>query len=103
MFQVQTSGLVMVMRSKLPDPGAPVPLSDIEKVFSAADREVRRYLIAISDTVARVCEINRLKWDDVGFEKGCLILCTRKKGVHLTPRKVPLFTRLAEILKRIFG
>ena len=79
------------------------PLGDIEKVFSAADDEVRQYLITISDTMGRVSEINRLKWEDVDLEKGYLVLYTRKKrGGHLTPRKVPLTSRLTEILKQRF-
>jgi integrase len=80
-----------------------IPISDIEKVLSAADPEVRQYLIAISDTMGRVCEINRLKWDNVDLENGYLILYTRKKrGSHLTPRKVSLTVRLSEILKLRF-
>jgi integrase len=76
------------------------PLDDIAKVFSVADDETRNYLIAISDTMGRVSEINRLKWEDVDLENGYLVLYTRKKrGGHLTPRKVPLTERLGEILK----
>jgi integrase len=57
--------------------------------------------VAISDTMARVSEINRLKWDDVNLDEGYLVLYTRKKrGGHLTPRKVPLTKRLAEILQK---
>jgi integrase len=78
-------------------------LDDIAKVFSAADDETRHYLIAISDTMGRVGEINRLKWEDVDLDKGYLVLYTRKKrGGHLTPRKVPLTARLGEILKLRF-
>jgi len=77
--------------------------ADIEKVFSVADDEIRHYLTAISDTMGRVSEINRLTWEDVDLENGNLVLYTRKKrGGHLTPRKVPLTARLGEILKLRF-
>ena len=77
--------------------------ADIERVFSAAEEETRHYLTAISDTMGRVSEINRLKWEDVNLENGYLVLYTRKKrGGHLTPRKVPLTARLGEILKLRF-
>jgi integrase len=53
--------------------------------------------------MARVSEINRLKWDDVSLGEGYLVLYTRKKkGGHLTPRKVPLTKRLADILQKRF-
>ena len=72
---------------------------DIEKVLSVANPEVRDYLMVIKDTMARVSEINRLSWDDVDLENRYLVLYTRKKrGGHLTPRKVPLTQRLYEIL-----
>jgi integrase len=77
--------------------------TDVIKVLSAADKETREYLTAIADTMARVSEINRLKWDDVSLDQGYLVLYTRKKkGGHLTPRKVPLTKRLADILKNRF-
>jgi integrase len=77
-----------------------VPSSDdIENALSVADPEVKEYLMAIKDTMARVSEINRLIWDDVDLHNKYLVLYTRKKrGGHLTPRKVPLTQRLYEIL-----
>ena len=54
--------------------------------------------------MARVSEVNRLSWDDVNLERRYLVLYTRKKrGGHLTPRKVPLTQRLHEILGRRFS
>jgi integrase len=52
--------------------------------------------VAIMDTMGRMGEINRLTWEDVDFERRVLVLYTRKKkGGHLTPRKVPMTTRLS--------
>lgn len=77
------------------------PVEDVEKVISIADPETRDYLIAISDTMARVSEINRLTWADVDLAGKCVILYTRKKrNGHLTPRKVPMTSRLYDILSR---
>jgi integrase len=46
-------------------------------------------------------EMNRLKWDDINLVEGSVFLYTRKKrGGHLTPRKVPMAKRLYNILCR---
>jgi len=46
-------------------------------------------------------EINRLRWRDVNLEERYVVLYTRKKrGGHLTPRKIPLTQTLFHILKR---
>ncbi len=72
---------------------------DVAKVLLAAEPEVQDYLVAIMNTLARVGEINRLTWEDVDFEQRWVVLRTRKKrGGHLTPRKVPMTTRLYEML-----
>lgn len=77
---------------------------DIDKVIAAADPDTQDYLWAIRETMARMSEINRLVWDDVNLERRYLILYTRKKkGGHLTPRKVPLTTKLYEILLRRYA
>ena len=77
------------------------PPRDIEKVISVADSEAQDYLWTIRETMARVSEINRLTWSDTNFEHRYVILYTRKKrGGHLTPRKIPMTARLYEILSR---
>ncbi|MDA2929568.1 tyrosine-type recombinase/integrase, partial [Acidobacteria bacterium AH-259-O06] len=77
------------------------PLEDIEKVLAAADPDTQDYLWTIRDTLARVGEINRLTWADVNLLEKYVILYTRKKkGGHLTPRKVPMTQRLFLILSR---
>ena len=72
---------------------------DVLKVILAADPEVQDYLWAIKETMGRMSEINRLTWANVNFEERSVILYTRKKrGGHLTPRKVPMTNRLFQLL-----
>ena len=79
------------------------PPEDIDKVIAVADPDTQDYLWTIRDTMARIGEVNRLRWDDVDFEGQSVTLYTRKKkGGHLTPRKVPLTERLHRILTRRF-
>jgi len=74
---------------------------DIDKVISVATLDVQDYLWTIRDTLGRMSEINRMTWDDVDFNQLTVTLYTRKKkGGHLTPRKVPMTLRLHNILKR---
>lgn len=74
---------------------------DVESVLAAADQDTRDYLLAIRDTMARVSEINRLTWDDVDLKRKFVVLYTRKKrGGHLTARKVPMTQRLYEAMRR---
>ena len=80
------------------------PLEDIDKVIAVADQDKRDYLWTIRETMARVGEINRLTWDDVNFNERYAVLYTRKKkGGHLTPRKVPMTQKLFEVLSRRFA
>ncbi|WP_054029994.1 tyrosine-type recombinase/integrase [Desulfatitalea tepidiphila] len=73
---------------------------EIDKVISAADPETQDYLWTIRETMARVSEINRLRWEDVNLDARFVILYTRKKqGGHLTPRKIPMTQKLYEVLK----
>ena len=51
--------------------------------------------------MGRMSEINSLTWEDVNLNESYVILYTRKKkGGHLTPRKVPMTVRLFETLSR---
>lgn len=80
------------------------PSEDIDRVIELADQGSQDYLLTIRDTMARVSEVNRLTWDDVDLERRYVVLYTRKKrGGHLTPRKVPMTQRLYEILARRFS
>jgi integrase len=74
---------------------------EIERVLATADQEIQDYLWTIRDTMARMSEVNRLTWNDVDLNSRNVILYTRKKrGGHLTPRKVPMTKRLFSILAR---
>jgi len=81
------------------------PLEDIFKVIAAAEPDTQDYLWTIRETMARVSEVNRLAWDDdVDLEGRYVILYTRKKkGGHLTPRKVPMTEHLFKILSRRYA
>ncbi len=80
------------------------PPEDIDKVIELADPDTQDYLWTIRDTMGRISEINRLTWDDVNLERRYVVLYTRKKrGGHLTPRKVPMTQKLYEILARRFA
>jgi integrase len=60
-------------------------VQDIDKVIAVADSETQDYLWCIRETLARVSEINRLKWDDVDIENRLVTLYTwKKKGGSLT-------------------
>ncbi len=74
---------------------------DIDRVIALADRDVQDYLLTIRDTMGRMGEVNRLTWSDVNLEQRFVVLFTRKKkGGHLTPRKVAMTQRLYEALRR---
>lgn len=80
----------------------PTP-QDIDKVLQAADADTQDYLWCARETLARIGEINHLKWEDVDLEKRCITLYTRKKkGGHLSPRKVPMTDKLFDVLSRRF-
>lgn len=80
------------------------PSEDIDKVISCADQDTQDYLVTIRDTMARVSEVNRLTWEDVDLERRYVVLYTRKKrGGHLTPRKVPMTQRLFDSLSRRYA
>jgi integrase len=80
------------------------PKENVAAVILAADPDTQDYLWTIKETMARVSEINRLTWADVDFKQRSVVLYTRKKkGGHLTPRKVPMTNKLYEVLSRRYG
>ncbi len=77
--------------------------TDALRVIMAADPDTQDYLWAIKESMARMSEINRLSWADVNFEQRYIVLYTRKKkGGHLTPRKVPMTNKLFQVLSDRF-
>ena len=76
------------------------PDEDIDKVITVAEPDDQDFLWTIRETMARVGEVNRLLWEDVDLERRYVILYTRKKkGGHLTPRKVPMTQKLYDVLQ----
>jgi integrase len=74
------------------------PVKDVQKVLAVAQPKQKLYLFAIISTLARVNEINKLKWEDVHDD--FLILRTRKsKNSDLTERVIPLNQTLRDVLK----
>jgi len=77
------------------------PKEDVAKVLMAADPATKDYLWTIICTMGRMSEINRLKWTDVDLTAKFLVLYTRKKkGGHLTPRRIPLNRNLFDVLSK---
>jgi integrase len=77
------------------------PTADVLRIIAIADPDTQDYLWAIKETMGRMGEINRLTWADVNLEERYVALYTRKKGGHLTPRKVPMTQKLFEVLSRL--
>lgn len=74
---------------------------DIDKVIAVADPDTQEYLWVIRETMGRVSEVNRLTWDDIDLKNRHVVLYTRKKkGGHLTPRRVSMTSKLYTILSQ---
>jgi integrase len=75
------------------------PREDVLRVILAADTDTQDYLWTIAFTMGRMTEINLLTWQEINFQSRCVVLYTRKKkGGHLTPRRVPMTDKLFELL-----
>jgi integrase len=76
------------------------PMEDIIKFLQQANEIDRCYLLMVIQTMARIREINRLKWEDI--QEDYLTLYTRKsKNSNLEPRDIPLNEVLKELIKKI--
>lgn len=74
------------------------PKVDVDKVLTILNPEQRDYILTIINTMARVSEVNQLKWEDV--REDYLILRTRKsRNSDLTERAIPLNQTLKQIFK----
>ncbi len=78
------------------------PSEDVEKVLSLAKEDQRKYLLVVCQTLARIREINKLRWDDVYLDAGYLILRTRKsKNSDIVERKIPMTKTVKEIVSSL--
>jgi integrase len=76
------------------------PLEDLLKVLAIAKPIDRAYLVIVWHTLARIREVNRLKWEDVFGDY--LILRTRKsKNSDLKERKIPLTRTAKQVLDEL--
>lgn len=77
---------------------------DVLKVIMVADPDTQDYLWTIVSTMGRMSEINKLKWEDVDLVGKSVTLYTRKKkGGHLTPRKIPMTEKLFDVLSHRYN
>lgn len=73
------------------------PLKDVVAVLKLAKPLDRLYLMMVIHTLARIREINNLKWEEV--KEDHLTLWTRKaKNSVLTPRDIPLNEVIKEVI-----
>ena len=78
------------------------PTEDIDKVIAVAPEDTKAYLWTIRETLGRVSEINRLEWKDVDLQGRYVTLYTRKKkGGHLTPRRIWMTDKLHSVLSKL--
>lgn len=78
------------------------PPADVKKILAAAKPWEQRILVFLISTGARLGELCRLTWEDVNFERGTVMLWTRKrKGGSKHPRLLPVSSRLAVVLHEL--
>jgi integrase len=74
------------------------PKNDVDKMLLFATPEQKNYLLAIITSLARVNEINKLKWSD-NFENHIVLRTRKSKNSDITERKIPKNKTLKEIIK----
>lgn len=78
------------------------PIKDIKKVLNLANGLDKLYLLTVIYTLARISEINRLKWNDVNLQESWIGLWTRKaKNSNFTERRIPIGRGLKEVLRKL--
>jgi integrase len=68
-----------------------------------ASGELRPFFLALYSLAGRLGEINRLRWEDVNFEKREAILWTRKGNGQWRPQRKPMNDDLCQELKRLYA
>ena len=74
------------------------PKKDVEKVLSLATEEQKSYLLSIINSLARVNEINKLKWTD-NFEKYIVLRTRKSKNSDIVERKIPKNKTLKKVIE----
>jgi integrase len=74
------------------------PKIDVDKVLAAATPSQRNYLLAIINSLARVSEINKLKWVD-DFENYIILRTKKSKNSDIVERKIPKNKTLKEVIE----
>jgi integrase len=74
---------------------------DMVKILLAAG-PFRPFLLALYSLAGRLGELNRLRWDDVNFERRQVTLWTRKGDGTYRPQVKPLNDELNEELRRLY-
>lgn len=73
--------------------------AEFNAVLDVAQQRDRIFLLACLHTAARKSELFRLKWSDVDFERGVVMLGTRKrKGGGMEYDPVPMTSKLRSLL-----
>lgn len=76
------------------------PKKDVEKVLALATPRQRNYLLAIINSLARVNEINKLKWSD-DFENHIILRTRKAKNSDITERKIPKNETLKQVISEM--
>jgi integrase len=76
------------------------PKRDVESVLEKATPRQKNYLLAIINSLARVSEINKLKWSD-DFEDYIILRTKKSKNSDITERKIPKNETLKRVIEEM--
>jgi integrase len=79
--------------------GKQIPSQEEVVKLILASGELRPFFVALYSLVGRVNEINRLRWDDINFERRQIILWTRKGDGTYRAQVKPLNDELSKELR----
>jgi integrase len=74
---------------------------DVLRLFMAAG-ELRTFFLALYSLAARVGEINRLRWEDINFERRMVTLWTRKGKGGWRAQQKAMNAELAQELQKLY-